>query len=106
LGPREADFVVSAKTGSGIDALVGGLAARIGLIAGLGEQAGVTRARHRAALEACRAALDRAIVGDRASPELIAEDIRAAATALGRLTGRVDVEDLLDVIFGEFCIGK
>ena len=37
---------------------------------------------------------------------LAAEDLRLAATALGRLTGRVDVEDLLDVIFSEFCIGK
>jgi tRNA modification GTPase len=36
----------------------------------------------------------------------MAEDIRAAATALGRLTGRVDVEDLLEVIFAEFCVGK
>ncbi len=38
--------------------------------------------------------------------ELIAEELRIAARALGRLTGRVDVEDLLDVIFREFCIGK
>lgn len=102
----EADFVVSARTGSGIDALVEGLAARIGRFAGLGEQAGVTRARHRAALEECHGALERAISGDKADSELIAEDIRTATTALGRLTGRVDVEDLLDVIFGEFCIGK
>jgi tRNA modification GTPase len=40
------------------------------------------------------------------SEELIAEELRAAATTLGRLTGRVDVEDILDVIFREFCIGK
>jgi len=38
--------------------------------------------------------------------ELIAEELRAAATILGRLTGRVDVEDILDVIFRDFCIGK
>jgi tRNA modification GTPase len=38
--------------------------------------------------------------------ELIAEELRAAATVLGRLTGRVDVEDILDVIFRDFCIGK
>jgi tRNA modification GTPase len=108
-GDREAagaDFVVSARTGLGIGELVEGLGQRAGRLAGLGEQAGVTRARHRAALEACASALDRAVTGDRRFPELIAEDIRAAATALGRLTGRVDVEDLLDVIFGEFCIGK
>ena len=53
------------------------------------------------------AALDRALAG--VTPdgeELIAEDLRAAATTLGRLTGRVDVEDILDVIFRDFCIGK
>jgi tRNA modification GTPase len=38
--------------------------------------------------------------------ELVAEDLRAAAYSLGRLLGRVDVEDILDVIFSEFCIGK
>jgi tRNA modification GTPase len=38
--------------------------------------------------------------------ELVAEDLRLAARALGRITGRVDVEDLLDVIFTDFCIGK
>ena len=55
------------------------------------------------------AALDRALA-EAAKPgeheELIAEELRAAATALGRLTGRVDVEDILDVIFRDFCIGK
>jgi tRNA modification GTPase len=38
--------------------------------------------------------------------DLIAEELRLAAWALGRLTGRVDVEDVLDVIFRDFCIGK
>ncbi len=67
----------------------------------------VTRARHRRALEDTVAALDRALA-ERASgrEELIAEELRAAATTLGRLTGRVDVEDILDVIFRDFCIGK
>jgi len=44
--------------------------------------------------------------GSTGNEELIAEDLRSAATALGRLTGRVDVEEVLDVIFREFCIGK
>ena len=39
-------------------------------------------------------------------PELVAEDVRLAIRQLGRITGRVDVEDLLDVIFKDFCIGK
>jgi len=64
----------------------------------------LTRARHRLALEACVEALDRARAA--ALPELIAEDLRLALRSLGRITGKVDVEDLLDVVFRDFCIGK
>jgi tRNA modification GTPase len=39
-------------------------------------------------------------------PELQAEEVRLALHALGRLTGRVDVEEVLDRIFAGFCIGK
>jgi tRNA modification GTPase len=53
------------------------------------------------------AALDRALARNHSTDEeLIAEELRSAATTLGRLTGRVDVEDILDVIFRDFCIGK
>ncbi|MGC1252979.1 MAG: tRNA uridine-5-carboxymethylaminomethyl(34) synthesis GTPase MnmE, partial [Xanthobacteraceae bacterium] len=73
------------------------------------ESAVVTRARHRQALEQTIGAIDRALT-EAAKPgereELVAEELRTAATALGRLTGRVDVEDILDVIFRDFCIGK
>ncbi|MBH67452.1 MAG: tRNA uridine-5-carboxymethylaminomethyl(34) synthesis GTPase MnmE [Rhodospirillaceae bacterium] len=64
----------------------------------------ITRLRHREALEKAVAAIDRA----RWAPEveLMAEDLRLAARELGRITGRVDVEDVLDLIFQEFCIGK
>ncbi len=72
-----------------------------------GEQALVTRARHRHLLEETVASLARALDGRIAGQEdLLAEELRAAAAALGRLTGRVDVEDVLDVIFRDFCIGK
>ena len=64
----------------------------------------LTRARHRDALEKCRAHLRAASMA--MLPELMAEDIRMAARELGRITGRVDVEDLLDVVFRDFCIGK
>ena len=71
------------------------------------ESALVTRIRHRRALEEALAALRRAQDGEVASREdLLAEELRLAARALGRLTGRVDVEDILDVIFRDFCIGK
>ena len=67
----------------------------------------VTRERHRHALEEVLAALRRAQAGEVAGREdLLAEELRIAARALGRLTGRVDVEDILDVIFHDFCIGK
>ena len=65
----------------------------------------ITRSRHRAALASCRDALVRS--GDATLPlELRAEELRHASDELGRLTGRIDVEDLLDVIFRDFCIGK
>jgi tRNA modification GTPase len=64
----------------------------------------ITRARHREAVADAAAALERA--GAAALPELAAEDMRLAARALGRITGAVDVDELLDVIFRDFCIGK
>jgi tRNA modification GTPase len=71
------------------------------------ESALVTRERHRRTLEETLAALRRAQSADVAAKEdLLAEELRIAARTLGRLTGRVDVEDILDVIFRDFCIGK
>ena len=100
-------FAISALTGSGIDALIGPLSAYAEAYFASTESALVTRARHRHALEETVAALDRALaVGASGHEELIAEELRAAGTTLGRLTGRVDVEDILDVIFRDFCIGK
>ena len=74
---------------------------------GAGEPALLTRERHRQALEIVIAALqarfDRA---NRRPRGFLAEELRVAAHALGKLTGRIDVEDILDVIFRDFCIGK
>jgi tRNA modification GTPase len=101
------ELAISAATGAGIEALVGNLAAFAQNYFTTTESALVTRARHRQALEETVAALDRALAqGGSGHEELIAEELRAAATTLGRLTGRVDVEDILDVIFRDFCIGK
>ncbi len=95
---------VSARTGSGLPELERRLTAfTADRLAGSGAPA-LTRARHRSALEECRDALRRALTAP--LPELMAEDVRLASRALGRITGRVDVEDLLDVIFRDFCIGK
>jgi tRNA modification GTPase len=98
---------ISALTGLGIEALTAALSAYAKTYFAATESAVITRTRHRQALEETVAALDRAVARDHANgEELIAEELRSAATTLGRLTGRVDVEDILDVIFRDFCIGK
>jgi tRNA modification GTPase len=98
---------ISALTGVGMDALAAALSAYAKTYFAATESAVITRTRHRQALQETVAALDRALAQDHSSgEELIAEELRAAATTLGRLTGRVDVEDILDVIFRDFCIGK
>jgi len=95
---------LSAKTGEGLEAFLGYLTKLIAVRWEQGSTPWLTRERHRAALEDSLDALNRyQAEGDE---ELAAEDLRLAARALGRITGRVDVEDLLDVIFSEFCIGK
>jgi tRNA modification GTPase len=72
-----------------------------------GESGLVTRQRHRALLGECADALARACSeGESGREDIIAEELRLAAHALGRLVGRVDVENILDVIFRDFCIGK
>ncbi|MCC7348373.1 MAG: tRNA uridine-5-carboxymethylaminomethyl(34) synthesis GTPase MnmE, partial [Variibacter sp.] len=70
------------------------------------EPALVTRERQRASLQAAHAALVRAGECRAGSEEMLAEELRLAGRALERLIGRVDVEDVLDVIFRDFCIGK
>jgi tRNA modification GTPase len=101
--PPEAALAISAVTGEGLPQLIETLAARI---AGHYDIAAplLTRARHREALQTAAAALRRSPAAD--LPELRAEDLRLAWRSLGRITGRVDVEDLLDVIFADFCLGK
>jgi tRNA modification GTPase len=97
---------ISVKTGEGLDTLIARLTGEVRAAADIGESPAITRTRHRRELEHCASALDRFLAGDFAELELRAEDLRQAATALGRLTGRVDVEDILDKIFSDFCIGK
>eukprot|EP00903_Cladosiphon_okamuranus_P002410 g2408.t1 len=72
----------------------------------LGEAPLATRERHRHYLTECLTGLRIAVDSEHLPGELRAEDLRRAADALGRITGRIDVEDLLDVIFRDFCIGK
>jgi tRNA modification GTPase len=99
-------FAISAIGGIGLEGLVAALSRYAEEYFAQTEATVVTRARHRQALEEVVAALSRALEGQGGGEELIAEELRSAATTLGRLTGRVDVEDILDVIFRDFCIGK
>ena len=99
-------FKMSLKSGEGVDRFVEALARvvreRMGTASGAAPV--LTRARHREAVAACHDALIRAMAAP--MPELAAEDLRLGARALGRITGAVDIEELLDVIFRDFCIGK
>jgi tRNA modification GTPase len=99
-------IAVSSTTGTGLAELEALLAARVVDALGREEAPVLTRARHRRLVEEARAALGRAVPALKLGPEVAAEDVRVAATAIGRLTGRIDVEDLLDEIFASFCIGK
>ena len=95
---------ISARTGAGFDTLLTILANRASDALEAGGTSVLTRARHRSAVADAEASLRHALTAR--LPELVAEDVRHAADALGRVTGRIDVEEMLDVIFREFCIGK
>jgi len=99
-GPR-----LSLKTGEGLDTVLETIERKVAEMLDRDQEGPVlTRARHRHALEQAIAALARALSATEV--ELFAEDLRMAVRAVGRITGRVDVEELLDVVFADFCIGK
>ncbi len=97
-------FGVSALTGQGMDSLSRAIEKEAAAQLSNGERSVITHARHRQALQECQASLERAC--HNVDIELMAEDLRLATRALGRITGSVDVEDLLDIVFAEMCIGK
>lgn len=106
--PGDGVLAISALTGEGVEALLAVLRSRVEALFGASEHPVITRARHREGLVDCTKALERAqegLIGG-LDAALVAEDLRIAMRALGRITGRVDVEDLLDVVFRDFCIGK
>ena len=96
----------SVKTTDGIKILLDRLSAFAEEKLAVGEAPLATRIRHRNYLSDCLTALRTAAARADLPAELRAEDLRRAADALGKIIGRVDVEDLLDVIFRDFCIGK
>lgn len=97
---------VSTVTGEGLDRLVGEISRRASEAVGTKTEPVLSRARHRQSLEAARNEIGAFLKGGSDAVELRAEDIRRAAHAIGRITGRVDVEDVLDQVFSRFCIGK
>jgi tRNA modification GTPase len=101
-----ASFRISAVHGQGLAELTAALAQFAAEYFASGEAALVTRARQKALLEMAVAALRRAGQVGGGADEILAEELRIASHALGRLLGRVDVEDILDKIFRDFCIGK
>jgi tRNA modification GTPase len=104
--PAPGWFRLSVLTGEGLPELARAIEAKAAAAAGASEAPLITQARHRQQIEATVEALETYLSGAPAELELRAEDLRRAATALGRITGRVDVEDVLAEIFGRFCIGK
>ena len=100
------DLKVSAKTGEGIADLIAGLEKLVRERFSGMEQASVIRARHKDAVEESIRFLNDSLLHDAGHIELAAECLRKACFSIGRVTGRVDVEDLLGKIFSEFCIGK
>ena len=106
--PHQAEplLEISVTQGIGIDELSDALERRAAAAIGVTEVPTLTRARHRSELAACLEALQDYLEASFEDTELRAEDLRTAAAALGRVTGRLDVEDVLDQLFAEFCIGK
>ena len=107
LGFARDGICISLKTGAGVSQLIESLtvAVRSRLETGDASPA-LTRPRHRHALGEAMAALKHGLAAPAGQPELLAEDLRLATRAIGRITGRVDVEELLDFVFRDFCIGK
>lgn len=99
-------YRISTKTGEGLDGLLNALQSFAEVQIGQIEDAVPTRQRHINLLRSTVAEIDRAINGTNLPLELRAENMRLASQHLGRITGDVDVEEILDVIFSQFCIGK
>lgn len=99
-------FAVSANCGDGIFSLEKAIAQAAEHRTRGGEAALITTTRHRQHIRAAHAALSELEAGTGTDLELRAEDLRRAALEIGRLVGRVDVEEILGEIFGRFCIGK
>jgi tRNA modification GTPase len=104
-GDQGEGLSISLKTAAGMTALLSALQEKVRQRLE-GNTPVLTRPRHRAALKEALTALQHGLDAPAARPELLAEDLRLAMRAIGRITGRVDVEEVLDFVFRDFCIGK
>ena len=102
----ETGFRISASRGDGLPELIAALVGFAQDYFGSSEGGLISRTRQRQLLQEAAISLRRSIEVVGSGEELAAEELRSAANCLGRLLGRVDVEDILDVIFREFCVGK
>ncbi|MEQ8480778.1 MAG: tRNA uridine-5-carboxymethylaminomethyl(34) synthesis GTPase MnmE [Hoeflea sp.] len=100
------DIGISSKTGDGIDSLISAILDRIVAKQSNMSEVVPSRGRHVALLQSACSELDTAVGSGNVPIEVRAEYLRRAADDIGRITGKVDVEDLLGVIFSEFCVGK
>jgi tRNA modification GTPase len=101
-----AGIAVSAKTGAGVDRLLDAIADLAEERMSSREPALLTLERHRRGFQDARQALASALAPEAAEPELIAEDLRRAASAMDRIVGRIGVEEVLGEIFARLCVGK
>ncbi len=104
--PIDADLFISVHTQQGMNEFIARLGEEVAVRLDAGESAPLTRERHRRELEEAAQAIRMFLNGPPDELELRCEDLRRAADCIGRLTGRIDVEDILDQIFAQFCIGK
>jgi tRNA modification GTPase len=104
--PKAGEMIISSKTGYGIDNLEAMLAQRTQDDLGFIDSPPLTRLRHRKAVQDTVDALTRALSASDTASELVAEDLRLATRALGEIIGRVDMDEVLDRLFAQFCIGK
>ncbi|MEM7619102.1 MAG: tRNA uridine-5-carboxymethylaminomethyl(34) synthesis GTPase MnmE [Pseudomonadota bacterium] len=99
-------LLISAKTGFGVNHLIDHISQHVQTTLGTQDALLITRARHREHLEICKESLKSFLNAQELPLELQVEHLRIAANAIGRITGRIDVEDILGEIFSSFCIGK
>jgi len=95
---------ISVKSGFGINNFLDSITKKVNMICDFSSDSLLSRIRHKTCLTECKESLEMSLTSD--TIDLIAEDVRNALRSLGRITGNVDIDELLDAIFKDFCIGK